>query len=630
MNRALSPGRRVFALAAALLSAFAAALALTSTANASVTAVAITSPSPVAIYPVFDESKPRPQYVLVGGTATGAGPVRFWCDSVDSDGRVINSNPLTGTIELTGGPFTASVRIDDLGVGIANCRLLALPADGLPADLSPFTGPLLLRQSDNPETIAAGPNAGAMSYFSTVLRQRASEANIGSIGLCGLCGLAFAQDDRQSNWAWWSAGWLNGYDSDPTRTAAIIDGRETFFAEDVRDGAFNAYANRPAITGRQVTYPSESGPGGLQASEAPVHCATDPSSREVGGAVKLDPATCPAFVPTGVRFDRRYQPLDASGRSWRVTDVIHSVDGRAHELELAYANLQGNLNEPAIQVPWSDDPAFKPWADVPHDLGAPKQLPATIYTQYNTEKPTGFENPVGALVVGPGFVRATFDRFEDKLPYITLHYRRTVPAGGSVTIDQAIITAPDLPATRALATHAETALIPPVDPPGPGDDGGGGTNEPPGSGDTSEPPVIVPPSTPGDTTNPVLSKLARTKAGFRATLSEPARLTITVSRREAGRRAGKACKKPTRKLRKARKCTRLTKIGSLTVAGKRGANAIAFKNKVGRRTLKAGAYQASFVARDAAGNASTAKTVKFTVKKKKAKKQTSSSKRAKR
>jgi hypothetical protein len=628
MNRALSPGRRVLALAA-LLSAFATALTLAGPANASVTAVAITSPSPVAIYPVYDESRPTPQYVEVAGSATGSGPVRFWCDSVAPDGAVVNSNPLTGTIELAGGPFTASVRIDDLGVGIAGCRLLALPADGLPADLSPFTGPLLLRQADNPETIAAGPNAGVLSYFNTTLRQRASEANVGSIALCGLCGLAFAQDDRQSNWAWWTAAWLNGYDTDATRTAAMIDGRETFFAEDVRDSAFNGYASWPAITGRQVTYPSASGPGGLKASEAPVHCTTDPSSSEIGGTARLDPATCAAFVPSGVRFDRRYEPLDAGGRSWRVTDVIHSVDGRAHELALAYANLQGNLNAPAIQVPWAADPAFTPWADLPHDLGAPQQVPATIYTQFNTNKPTGFENPVGALVVGPGFVGATFDRFEDKLPYITLHYRRTVPAGGSVTIDQAVVTAPDLPATRALAEHAEAELIEPVDPPPPADDGGGaGVGEQPPA-TRSEPPVVVPPPNQGDTTKPVLSRLARTKAGFRATLSEPARLTIAISRRDAGRRAGKACKKPTRKLRKAKTCTRLTKIGSLTVAGRQGANAIAFKDKVGRRTLKAGAYQATFVARDAAGNASTAKTVRFTVKEK-AKAKTPAGRRTKR
>lgn len=292
--------------------------------------------------------------------------------------------------------------------------------------------------------------------------------------------------------------------------------------------------------------------------------------------------------------------------------MIHSVDGRAHELELAYANLQGNIDEPAIQVPWAADPGFKRWIDVPRDLGSPQQLPATIYTQYNSEKPIGFENPVGALVAGPGFVGATFDTFEDKLPFITLRYRRTVPAGGSVRIEQAVVTAPTLLATQTLAAQAETALSEPEPP----------VEEPPVPGDdrrASDPPVVVPPPTPGDTTKPRLSKLARTKTGFRATLSEPARLTIAISRRDAGRRAGKACKKPTRRLRKAKRCTRLTKIGVLTAAGRAGVNAVTFKNRVGRKALKPGAYQASFTARDAAGNASAAKTVRFTVKAAKAK-----------
>lgn len=596
-------------LTAAAATAAASALAA-GAAQAAVTAVAITSPSPVAIHPLLDESRPTPQFVDVAGTATGAGPVRFWCDGVSADGSVVNGNALTSTIQLDGGPFTASVRIDDLGSGIAGCRLVALPADGLPADLSPFTGPLLLRQSDNPETIAAGPAAGALSYFDTTLRQRRSEASIGGIAQCGLCGLTFAEDDRQSAWAWWGAGWLNGYGTDPARTAATVDGRETFFAGDVRDAPLDGYAQWPAITGRQVTYPSDAGPGRLSASEAPVHCTTDPASSEFGGDVRLDPASCAAFEPAGVRFDRSYEPLDASGRSWRVTDVIHSVDGRAHELELAYANLPGNQDAPAIQVPWAADPGFRRWSDVPRDLGAPQQLPATIHTQFNTEKPIGFENPVGALVAGRGFVGATFDTFEDQLPFITLRYRRTVPAGGSVRIDQVVLTAPTLVETQALAAQAEIVLREPeplVDPPPPGEDGR-----------RSDPPVVVPPPTPtADTTKPLLSKLARTRTGFRATLSEPARITIAISRRDAGRRSGKACRKPARKLRKAKRCTRLTKAGSLTAAGRAGVNAIAFKNKVGRRTLKPGAHQAVFTARDAAGNVSTAKTVRFTVKAKK-------------
>lgn len=287
-------------------------------AQAAVTAVAITSPSPVAIYPVLDESRPLPQHVEVGGTATGSGPVRFWCNGVSFDGRVVNGNALTSTLQLDGGPFTATVRINDLGSGVAGCRLVALPADGLPADLSPFTGPLLLRQSDNPETIAAGPNAGALSYFDTTFRQRRSEASFGGIALCGLCGLTYAEDDRQSGGAWWGAAWLNGYGTDPARTAATIDGRESFFADDVRNAPLDGYANWPAITGRQVTYPSDTGPGRLSASEAPVHCTTDPASMRSGSNVRLDPATCAAFEPAAsasIAATSRSTPAAAAGAS---------------------------------------------------------------------------------------------------------------------------------------------------------------------------------------------------------------------------------------------------------------------------------------------------------------------------
>jgi hypothetical protein len=118
-----------------------------------------------------------------------------------------------------------------------------------------------------------------------------------------------------------------------------------------------------------------------------------------------------------------------------------------------------------------------------------------------------------------------------------------------------------------------------------------------------------------DTTKPLLSKVSRKTNAFAATLSEPATLKITVSRRGTGRKKGKTCAKPSVALRKAKPCTLLTKIGTLTAKGKAGANAIAFKNKVGGKSLKAGSYQAVLTAKDAAGNVSAVSTVRFTVKK---------------
>ena len=149
-------------------------------------------------------------------------------------------------------------------------------------------------------------------------------------------------------------------------------------------------------------------------------------------------------------------------------------------------------------------------------------------------------------------------------------------------------------------------------------------NEAAGSGSTVPVPVVgsspgptpppPPTPTPADTTKPSLSKVSRSKRAFRATLSEAARLTITISRRRAGRKQGTRCVKPSPKLRRAKQCVRLKRIGALTATGNAGANTIAFKNKIGRKKLKPGSYQAVLVARDAAGNLSSAKTVRFTVK----------------
>ena len=140
-------------------------------------------------------------------------------------------------------------------------------------------------------------------------------------------------------------------------------------------------------------------------------------------------------------------------------------------------------------------------------------------------------------------------------------------------------------------------------------------------GSSPKPPPTPTPTTPtptptqADTTKPSLSKVSLSNGTFRATLSEAGRFTITVSQRTAGRKQGTRCVKPTAKLRKAKSCVRLRTIGTLTAAGNAGVNSVSFKNKVGNKTLKPGNYQAVLVARDAAGNLSATKTVKFSVKK---------------
>jgi hypothetical protein len=80
---------------------------------------------------------------------------------------------------------------------------------------------------------------------------------------------------------------------------------------------------------------------------------------------------------------------------------------------------------------------------------------------------------------------------------------------------------------------------------------------------------------------------------FRYSLSEPARVTVTIQRRVAGGR-------------------RRT-VGTLRRSGAAGPNRLRFSGRVGRRALRPGRYQALIRATDAAGNRSARSSVRFRI-----------------
>lgn len=145
----------------------------------------------------------------------------------------------------------------------------------------------------------------------------------------------------------------------------------------------------------------------------------------------------------------------------------------------------------------------------------------------------------------------------------------------------------------------------PADPAAPGGDGGGeGTPAAP------DPPVITPPPA-ADTTAPALTAVRLTRARFRTarrstalsagtragttlrfTLSEAARVRISVQRRRAGR---------------------ATAVGALRRSEPAGANRVAFSGRLGKRALRPGRYRLKITATDAAGNASPPVLVRFAI-----------------
>jgi virginiamycin B lyase len=134
-----------------------------------------------------------------------------------------------------------------------------------------------------------------------------------------------------------------------------------------------------------------------------------------------------------------------------------------------------------------------------------------------------------------------------------------------------------------------------------------GVAPPPAPVDTTPTTTTPPPPPPLHATAPTLSGVRLSKAKLRVgtkrvalrfTLSEAGTASVVLSRRLSGRRHGKACVKPTRKLRRAKRCTRLRRLKRVTVAVAAGANTV----RLSLRSLKPGSYGVTLVVTDAAAN----------------------------
>jgi hypothetical protein len=100
---------------------------------------------------------------------------------------------------------------------------------------------------------------------------------------------------------------------------------------------------------------------------------------------------------------------------------------------------------------------------------------------------------------------------------------------------------------------------------------------------------------------------------IRFRLNAPADVRVAIERPAAGRRSRGRCVRPTRALRRARRCTRWLQVGRLTRAGRpAGANSVRFTGRIGRRALALGRYRAVVSAAEG-GQAATARAVNFTV-----------------
>lgn len=164
------------------------------------------------------------------------------------------------------------------------------------------------------------------------------------------------------------------------------------------------------------------------------------------------------------------------------------------------------------------------------------------------------------------------------------------------------------------ALEFQSGLVAGEGPPPAGGAGGPGGNT---SGDTQAPLIGGFRATPSlfalaRAATPVAAQVPR-GTRFRYTLSEPARVTLSLQRARPGRRADGRCVAPSPRLRQAKRCIRYSGVGTLRRSGAKGANSIRFTGRIGKRALRAGRYRALISATDAAGNRSPLRIAGFRI-----------------
>ena len=97
-------------------------------------------------------------------------------------------------------------------------------------------------------------------------------------------------------------------------------------------------------------------------------------------------------------------------------------------------------------------------------------------------------------------------------------------------------------------------------------------------------------------------------------VSEAGRARFTIERRAKGRKKGRKCVAPTKKNRKAKRCTRYVRLkGSFSRASTAGLNSFRFTGRLRGKKLRPGRYRLVMVATDAAKNKSKPRRAKFRV-----------------
>jgi hypothetical protein len=347
------------------------------------------------------------------------------------------------------------------------CHLAAVdPSYGNPLDSTKFQGPVYgIGYQEDDYRISGGPNDGQRYNLFSDGHQAKGYMEWESSGYGGL---AWTQPLSASHlaygyyspWDYAAALYTGNYSGDNYGRSEIqVDGKDaynTYGAYSLtNDGnGHNAQdnGNYPTLTWTNNVDPL-TGDMTITESEPLVDCGSTPYPA-TAQCDQPSNATQASFNQTGVTFDRSVKQ-SKDGQQATVTDTYTSSDGAQHALDVEYDQYSDEESYPQYKFPGSDYHYYFQGDSV--DLPAQAVGSILVYPAYYGDSAEDYGIP-GAMTYLTQPDRAFFNYGSNEF---ALQYRRTVPAGGSVSITHVFSVANDMAQVKALAAQAEDAAQPP-------------------------------------------------------------------------------------------------------------------------------------------------------------------------
>jgi hypothetical protein len=410
-------------------------------AHAAITTSQVTSPADPH-FALYDDNSAGPQTLTVRGTTDGTtgDAVDIRCTfSGGSWHSLVDNVPVNadGSFEATG----------PLGnVADNTCRLRAIPTGTNPI-LNRFRGPrAAVSYVFTSKLATGGPNDGLLYDYWIGVEGLAGYLRFESAGHRGLeeSGAMSTSIFEKFSTAFDDAGVFGARDEDGSgpRSQLRVDGHNAY-APYAAVSLYPGAADAPGLKGVTFTPALDASTGSMTLTEsAPlVRCADD--------TVPADAVTCPEFLGTGITLDRTWVTR-ADGRVARLTDVLRSTDGAAHETDVLL-DVRRDANEPGWIVPPSTEfQRYDNGAVLPASQfgGSPFSM---VGKETDDEPDNSPETGIGAITfeVPPAEIRF-FQEYAFEAQYL-----RTVPANGTATLRHAFSQGVNVANTQALARQVE-------------------------------------------------------------------------------------------------------------------------------------------------------------------------------